>query len=164
MTASRAIFLIRWRARLLIVGMVLCISPLGANARVAGRSSLQRVRFSVFALVGVRVFHVYPFFFCARSGCGAGRERQFAHVSLSSANENEQEAHTKAHGVLVAPTTPWSADGNCMFDTAAHFITQCAPVDVASHAAHGTTGAEQSPELAHDSSRDTKTRNSLSFL
>ena len=44
-----------------------------------------------------------------------------------------------------------------MFDTTAHFITQCAPVDVASHAAHGTSGAEQSPELTHDSSRFTKT-------
>ena len=48
-----------------------------------------------------------------------------------------------------------------MFDTTAHFITQCAPVDVASHAAHGTSGAEQSPELTHDSSRFTKKRNSF---
>ena len=83
----------------------MCVSPLGAKlARVAGRSSLQRVRFSVFSLVSVRVFHVYPFFFCARSGCGAGANVSVpAHMSLSSAN---------AHGVLVAPTTPWSADGN----------------------------------------------------
>ena len=98
LTASRATFLIKWRARLLIVGMVLCISPLGAKlARVAGRSSLQRMRFSVFALVGVRVFHVYPFFLRAL-WMWRGREEQSAPMSHSSANDNDQEAHTKRTG------------------------------------------------------------------
>ena len=65
LTASRAIFLIRWRARLLIVGLVLCISPLGAElARVAGRSSLQRMRFSEFFLsVCVSFMCILVFFF-----------------------------------------------------------------------------------------------------
>ena len=71
LTALRAIFLIRWRARLLIVEMVLCILPLGARlARVAGRSSLQRMRFSEFILSLCVSFMCT--FFCARSGCGAG--------------------------------------------------------------------------------------------
>ena len=92
LTASRAIFLIRWRARLLIVGMVLCIPPLGARlARVAGRSSLQRMRLSEFFL-SLCVSFMCTFFFCARSGCGAG-----ANVSLPTCRFLRRSITSRRH-------------------------------------------------------------------
>ena len=132
------------------------ILPLSAGLpRGVGRSSLQRMTISEFPQSLCVSFHVHPFFLRALWML-RGREQQCACMSLSSANDDEQEAHTKRTAFLRHVRRRVVGRWKLVCLTPQHDSSLFLHQLMSSHGTNGTSAAKQSPDLVHDSSPRTK--------